>query len=325
MEELTASQMEEELVSVIVPVYNAEAYLREALESLRSQTYTRFEAILVDDGSTDDSASICGKYAAKDNRFRLISQSNQGISAARNAGIEASTGKWITFLDSDDTLYDDAISRLLSSARRTRSEITIGKLENGTSIDSSNGSGREITLDPSRAIECSLYQKGMVNSVCGILFSRNLLDGENPIRFRKTRYEDLDFGYRVFEQAAAVTLLDHSVYLYRDNPRSFINTWSDSRFDVLDVTDKIVDHMRPGTKRLFKAALDRQFSAHYNILLLMLKNRVNQPGEIRRCLDIIRERRFGEIANPKVRLKNKLGAILSYGGMPMLRLLARLT
>ena len=84
-----------EIISVIVPVYNAEKWLRDALSSLQTQTYSDFEAILVDDGSTDSSHSICLEYCARDPRFRLISQSNSGLSAASNAGIDIAGGDWI--------------------------------------------------------------------------------------------------------------------------------------------------------------------------------------------------------------------------------------
>ena len=95
-------------VSVIVPVYNAEKWLRDALASLQAQSYSDFEVILVDDGSTDTSSSICREFCGMDSRFRLISQKNAGVSAARNAGIDDAHGEWLAFLDADDTMPADA-------------------------------------------------------------------------------------------------------------------------------------------------------------------------------------------------------------------------
>ena len=92
------------MISVIVPVYNVEEYLEQCLDSIQCQTYTDIEVILVNDGSTDGSKGICEWYCKQDSRFHLIDQANQGQSVARNNGVAASTGEFITFVDSDDVV-----------------------------------------------------------------------------------------------------------------------------------------------------------------------------------------------------------------------------
>lgn len=94
-------------ISIIVPVYNVEKYLRECLDSISQLKAVTWEAILVDDGSTDTSGQICDEYATQDSRFRVIHQKNAGVSAARNAGLDAAKGKWIWFVDSDDSINPD--------------------------------------------------------------------------------------------------------------------------------------------------------------------------------------------------------------------------
>lgn len=94
--------MENELISVIVPIYNVENYLRMCLDSIQNQTYKNFECLLINDGSPDNSAEICREYVAKDSRFRYFEKENGGVSSARNLGIERSEGVYITFVDSDD-------------------------------------------------------------------------------------------------------------------------------------------------------------------------------------------------------------------------------
>lgn len=109
--------LEEDLISIIVPIYNVEKYLDKCIQSIINQTYKNIEIILVDDGSTDNSGKICDKYIVFDNRVKVIHQKNCGVSASRNTGFEISKGKWIAFIDSDDwvekkyikTLYDEAI------------------------------------------------------------------------------------------------------------------------------------------------------------------------------------------------------------------------
>lgn len=103
------------LVSVIVPVYNTEKYLSECIESILRQSYFDIELLLVDDGSPDNSGKICDYYATIDKRVRVIHQSNQGVSRARNAALHTAQGKWVTFVDSDDTINTDYIENLVST------------------------------------------------------------------------------------------------------------------------------------------------------------------------------------------------------------------
>ena len=101
------------MISVIVPVYNVEEYLEECLESIKNQTYTNIEVILVNDGSTDGSREICERFCQKDSRFKLINQENQGQSVARNRGVKESAGEFIMFVDSDDVIKKNVLEVLL--------------------------------------------------------------------------------------------------------------------------------------------------------------------------------------------------------------------
>ncbi len=99
-------------ISVIIPVYNAAAYLRECIDSLLSQTFTDWEALCVDDGSTDESGIILDEYAAKDRRIKVFHQSNKGVSAARNFALESAKGEYVCFLDGDDIFDRDFLERV---------------------------------------------------------------------------------------------------------------------------------------------------------------------------------------------------------------------
>ncbi|WP_314853272.1 glycosyltransferase family A protein, partial [uncultured Granulicatella sp.] len=101
------------MISVIIPVYNVENYLEECLKSVQTQTYTNIEVILVNDGSTDKSKLICERYCQENSRFLLINQENQGLSAARNKGVEISTGEYIVFVDSDDIIKTNYLEKLM--------------------------------------------------------------------------------------------------------------------------------------------------------------------------------------------------------------------
>lgn len=317
------------LVSVIIPAYNAESYLDQCLDSLSMQTFEDFEVIVVDDGSTDSSASIANGYEHMDERFRLIRQKNGGVSKARNVGIDEAKGRYITFVDADDALHPKALAAMYGALRDNEAQVCITALTrfskdwrtNGVRVSRRQGSPEKY-LYP-EAMKLALYQKRMFNSPGGMMMERRLL-GDN-LRFREgTRYEDLDAFYRFYENAAAIVYLPFTYYFYRENPESFLSKWSEARLDVLDVADGLFDYMSGRYPDLKWAAADRRFSAHYNLLLLMMKNGIRNPEAKERCLKVIKEGRGRALSDRNVRFKNKMGALASYGGEGILRLLSRL-
>ena len=126
MKETTNNKLIDGLISIIVPVYNAERYLGHCLESIIGQTYKKIEIILLDDGSTDNSGKICDEYALKDNRVKVFHTENKGPSAARNKGIENSNGEFIFFVDADDFIKSNALDLLIGNYHQTKADIIIG-------------------------------------------------------------------------------------------------------------------------------------------------------------------------------------------------------
>ena len=114
-----------ERISVIVPIYNVERYLEKCIDSILAQTYRKLEIILCDDGSTDGCGAICDRYAARDDRVRVIHKANGGLSDARNAGLEIASGGWYAFIDSDDFITPDTIERMYRTAVSTNSQIAV--------------------------------------------------------------------------------------------------------------------------------------------------------------------------------------------------------
>ena len=119
------------MISVVVPVYNVEKYLQRCVESIINQTEKDIEIILVDDGSTDKSGSICDEYLGKDSRILVIHQKNQGLSVARNVGIKNSKGDYITFVDSDDYIHKDMLKVLLDNLIHEQGQISFCRYEEG--------------------------------------------------------------------------------------------------------------------------------------------------------------------------------------------------
>lgn len=311
------------MISVIMPVYNAEEWIREALQSLKDQMYDNFEVIMVNDGSTDGSEEICREFSETDARFHLMTQPNAGVSIARNHGIDQTNGEWIAFMDADDVMPKEALAILMKHARESGAKIVAGTLTRGIPKKIPHQKEHTITVDSETAIMIGLYQKRILNSPCGVLYHKSVFRQEPLLRFRKCRYEDLDMFYQAFERVDRVCMTDQIVYFYRDNPESFINRWSDARLDVLDVTDRIVTHMKRRGTNLLRAALDRRFSAHFNMLIEMERNGIDNSIQKQRCLKVIREQRRNELKDTNVRFKNKLGALVSYLGMPAIRFLCK--
>ena len=217
-------------VSIIVPVYNVGEYLRPCVESLLSQTMKEIEIILVDDGSKDDSPAICDEYKERDQRVVVIHQKNQGVSVARNCGIEVSKGKWITFVDGDDWADPQLCEKTVSFAEGTDSDVLIfsyytsysNKEVRSKLIDLSNG---DVTDQKDLIIKktISQYYGGNVanngvstGTTWGKLIRKSEIE-ENGLSFRPglTRAQDTVFWLRGFECAKKISFLDEPLYHYR--------------------------------------------------------------------------------------------------------------
>lgn len=292
-------------ISVIVPVYNAGAYLTDCLQSIADQQHPDYEVILIDDGSTDGSGSVCDEFCRNHSHFTTVHTPNRGVSAARNLGVERAKGDFVTFVDADDMIHPQFLT-LLDGLLRSGAKASMCHLTRMSANDMS-ANGKVKTLTTERAIELTLYQREYNCSLCGKLLPREaLLRAPQP---QGLRYEDLATFYKIYQQLDGdIAATTARAYYYRDNPSSYINTFTEQRTDVLTVTDRIVEDLRDNPT-LLRAALDRRFSANYNMFLLCSQH--GYPAQASRCWQIIRQYRLAEIFNPKVRLKNRLGALLS--------------
>lgn len=303
------------MISVIIPAYNTKKYIKEAIESVVNQTYNDWELIIVDDGSTDDTGNICDLYADNDSRIRVIHRENGGVSRARNYGLDIAKGKYIVFLDSDDILPLDALERMIVIAKDTDADIVCGCYEmfkdgyfkrNRFSFN-----GNKIrTFSAINAIKDTLYQKTLDNSPWGKIYKKNVWEN---IRFSPNlRYEDLDIFYRVFLNANRIVHTNRIIYYYRMNEDSYIHTFSESRFDVLIVTQKIVEFCKRDLPMVLTAAYSRQISANFNIIGLASRSYDCNSNIISMCWRKIAELRRMVLLDPSSPSKNKCAILISY-------------
>lgn len=310
-------------VSIIVPVYNAAKYLQNCIDSIRSQQFSDWELILVDDGSTDSSPDICQRTAEIDSRISVITKTNGGVSSARNAGLDHAKGRYITFVDPDDELFPDSISHLRYIAERYSVSIAAG---HAVYTDSKplQKSRRPITdvVNARHRLAEILYQKPDTdNTVWGKLYDRHIFD---DLRFYDGWYEDLEIIPKIFKKVPRLAITDRTIYFYRHHPDSFINSWSEGRRDILPVTEAILKNFVPtGDTLLIGAARHRHFSAAFNLLTALLHNCPDDRASIDECMAIIRDLRHDVLRYSRSRMKNRIGALVSYGGTGFIRLLAR--
>lgn len=313
------------LISVIVPVYNVQEYVEACVDSIICQSYANLEIILVDDGSTDQSGEICEILRLKDPRIKVLHQTNRGPSVARNAGIDIMVGKYVAFVDSDDIIHQNTITLLYRNLVDNSADISAISLISFSDVNKlSTISETHPTIkiyEPGViATESMLYQEGLIdNSPCGKLFKSSLFE---HCRFPKgLLYEDLATIPYVCLGAKKVVATTMPMYFYRKRESSILGSFTLQRYDVLDVVDDLVRYMQKHYPSLIVAAQSRKFSANMNILYLMLGNGIKNEDVIARCWRNIKELRVLMIFNPRVRIKNKMGALLSYIGLDLLLLL----
>ena len=208
------------MVSIIVPVYNVESYLEECIQSIVNQTYKDWECILINDGSTDNSGYICDTWTEKDNRIRVIHQSNQGVSTSRNTGIQHAKREFITFIDSDDWIENNYLTEIVNLLQTPSDLYVSGIIQNFN-----NGTNQ--TYKPINQISFCLNSENIHHFVdlnrSYLLYGptanlyRNQIIREHSIQFRTdlSYGEDLIFNYDYLEHVHTITCIDKAYYHYR--------------------------------------------------------------------------------------------------------------
>lgn len=229
------------LVSIIVAVWNVEPYLRRSLDSILSQTYPYLEIILVDDGSPDNSGRICDEYAAKDSRIKVIHQINQGVSVARQVGLDAATGDYVIHFDPDDYAESDMIERLVSESERCKVDMV--------TCNYFNVYGKEIFLRHNGNED--LLRKMLQNKIAIMLWNtliRRKFIEEHHISFTPSwlnHSEDILFVIRCLHSGATCVYLDKAFYHYIVRDASLVTSRSRTAFlsekYFIEELDKMVD------------------------------------------------------------------------------------
>lgn len=217
-----------EKISVIIPVYNAEKYLSICIESILRQTYSNWEAIIVDDGSTDNSKNICEKYSKQDDRIKIFSQTNKGVSATRNFGINKAIGNYIVFVDADDWLESNFLERMFETIEREKADI----VQCNFYYAKENENIRRKHIVPSYSVRTTIeelqldilfreyeekkYHKsvGAIRAVWGKLFRTSLIKNKK-FNEKLDIFEDGIFILNTLQDVKKMILIDEYLYYYR--------------------------------------------------------------------------------------------------------------
>ncbi|MFJ7728161.1 glycosyltransferase family 2 protein [Neobacillus sp. NPDC097160] len=231
-------------ISIIVPVYNLEQYIKKCLDSILSQTFKDFEVIIVNDGSIDNSGSICNEIAYLDNRVRVIHKKNGGLSSARNAGIKIAKGDFLGFVDSDDYIDKDMYRVLYNLCKETNSDISICKFSREVKGKLINEQNEECKLEMDHDEAMRQLFKGVLYrfSVCNKLFKKTCFEN---IQFPEGRiHEDLATTYKLFSNARKSVYTNYEGYVYVKREESILTSkFHGKRMDALLGWSEILSFM----------------------------------------------------------------------------------
>lgn len=261
-------------ISVIVPVYKAEAYLAECIDSILCQTYEDFELILVDDGSPDNCCAICREYEKRDSRIRVLRQENRGQAAARNHAMKIATGEWICFVDSDDVIHPQMVQLLYRAAVESGADISMCRYVEAVRLPEdffhpANLAYELLTMDEDSLV--ALYDRDAYPGwvACTKLVRREIVEG---YPFTEGRvFEDNEAVSRWICRTKRIASLDRALYYYRTNGESTTkSTFSLKKLDYLWALESITrfygeigyDKMR---RRFFRRYVDAAVSACFGV------------------------------------------------------------
>ncbi len=307
---------QEDIISVIIPVYNVEQYLERCIDSVLNQTYTNIEIILVDDGSTDNSGSICDKYKTIDDRISVVHKENGGLSSARNIAIPLIKGRYAMFVDSDDWIDSDMLTDMVQIIKKYNADIVASEVIRATDIDNYNEKKKydklitEYTRDEYLEIYFKIKGNKTIYYAPSKLYKREVLE-ENLYPIGLTS-EDVVGTLKTILNSHNIVNINYPYYNYYINDNSITGSFSKKDFDLLDIWNEAVDicKKRDEGKYLSYAKLNRD-RIDYTLLMRMAVNlkykdidRLYKDKKIQLLENLKRNKK--EILNNKLPLSRKI-------------------
>lgn len=238
---------EKKLVSIVVPIYKVENYLKKCVDSIINQTYKSLEIILVDDGSPDNCGVICDEYKKMDKRIKVIHKKNGGLSDARNRGLDVATGEYICFVDSDDFVSELYIEKLLKKALKEKADIVacnfqyideLGKIWVRKEKEDKVYFSKEAIKDIFTTTQDTEVM------MCNKIYKKNLFV-DNNIKFPVGKlHEDNFTTYKLYDKANKIILINDKLYYYLQRNNSIMSTFNKRRLDILLALEEIKEYFK---------------------------------------------------------------------------------
>ena len=264
----------EDLISVIIPVYNVEKYIKRCLDSVIKQTYSKLEIILVDDGSTDNSGEICDEYAKKDERVIVIHKTNGGLSDARNKGIEKAKGKYIGFVDSDDWISENMYEALYNNAVKYGADISccdfIRTRDDNEKIDRKKFDNKIniYNLDEYMKIFFKIGTQQCVYYAWNKLYKREII--QNDLYPKGLTSEDVQGTFKTLIRSNKIVSVNYPYYYYFINDNSITGKrFADKDFDLLQIWDNVVEICKDNKPEYLDMAILNRNRIDYTLLMRM--------------------------------------------------------
>ncbi len=261
--------MNNEVISIIIPVYNVEKYLEKSLKSVLCQSYENLDVILVDDGSTDESGAICDQYKRLDKRVTVLHKTNGGLSDARNKGLKLARGRYVIFVDSDDYVSEDYVQHLYQLTQNNSIDIgitSVVKIKEGVAytIPSNEFRGEETVIyDRQEALANMLYREGIPIYAYAKIYKRSLFEKNNFAVGEL--FEDLSIQYKLFHEAKKIAFNPVQDYYYLQRENSIINSKYSSRKMIQVYTcERIICFVHKHYSDITKAAISKCFITSLN-------------------------------------------------------------
>ncbi len=305
------------LISIIVPAYNVEQYIRKCIESILNQSFIDFEVILVDDGSTDNTSIICDEFKVLDDRIHVFHKSNGGLSDARNYGLKVAIGEFITFVDSDDYVAPNYLDVLIQPLLMNR-EVSISMVSTQELSEGHNPvkySTFPVKIVPqSEAIRKMLLRDGFSHCGVGKMYKKELWEN---FCFPKGRlYEDYLTTYHVFSEAKKIAICECGLYYYIQRSGSIMHyECSDRTLTILDVADEVTRFLYEKWPDLKDEALDLEVASYLKCYQQILNLGFNEfPEQQERILNMIHHNTWQVLKSKRINNKQKVKLILTYMG-----------
>jgi glycosyltransferase involved in cell wall biosynthesis len=323
------------LVSIIVPVYNVEKYLEKCLDSISSQEYSNLEVLLINDGSIDTSRDIAERHAQKDSRFIVVNKKNDGVSSARNKGIELANGKYITFIDADDVIHREFISNLANDLISNDADIVTTNKQYYPITDSkflSTFVSNDVELweySQYEALE-RLYSGTLEKGHNGVqLFRRDVMINNGLLYDTNMKIcEDFDYLARAIAKVSKVIYDPRDMYYYRLNSTGALQTMTAiEHFNSMNnkqLYGRKIVAQHPSIEKFLNNNLCLE-SISCGVLLMRIKDRY--PEEFKQVVSNIASHKYSTLVSQRIDFKNRMKVLILiiFGNTLGLQLINKLT